>query len=251
MPRRLFEQLVVSADRPRIARAAGALPLSLVAHVLAVAGALSIPALVSQALPEPATPRATSPTWPTAVIVKTTPPIKVAPLRRPGPRPSRPFRAPSAPTTPAAADVTPIVTPTVSVLDEPAAGERSGLCFDERCASDPRDGASDGNDGPSGGSGPAGPIRITSELRQPAKLRHVNPVYPDLAQRAGVEGRVLIECVIDPSGHVADLRIVEGHPLFDRAAVDAVRQWVFSPTLLNRIPVSVILTVRVDFKIRR
>jgi protein TonB len=102
-----------------------------------------------------------------------------------------------------------------------------------------------------GASGAGGPIRIKGELQQPAKLRHVNPVYPDLAQRAGVEGRVQIECVIDPSGRVADLRVVKGHPLLDRAAVEAVRQWVYSPTLLNRVPVSVILTVTVDFRIRR
>jgi protein TonB len=252
MPRRLFEQLVVSAGRPRTVRAAAALPFSLVAHVIAVAGALSVPAILSQAVPEPVATPAARPFWPRVVVLK--PPVRPteAVVRRSASQTQHPFRASSAPTTPAWADAMPILTRTDSVLDETLPDERGGLCFDEGCASGSRDGVQDGDPGPlDGASGAGGPIRIKGELQQPAKLRHVNPVYPDLAQRAGVEGRVQIECVIDPSGRVADLRVVKGHPLLDRAAVEAVRQWVYSPTLLNRVPVSVILTVTVDFRIRR
>jgi len=88
-------------------------------------------------------------------------------------------------------------------------------------------------------------------LRPPAKVRHVVPAYPELARRAGVEGVVVLECVIDPSGHVAEVRILRSQPLLDAAAVGAVRQWVYSPTRLNGVPVAVLLTVTVQFKIPR
>jgi hypothetical protein len=118
MPRRLFEQLVVSAGRPRTVRAAAALPFSLVAHVIAVAGALSVPAIVSQAVPEPVATPAARPFWPRVVVLK--PPVRPteAVVRRSASQTQHPFRASSAPTTPAWADAMPILTRTDSVLDE-------------------------------------------------------------------------------------------------------------------------------------
>ncbi len=109
---------------------------------------------------------------------------------------------------------------------------------------------------PSGGGGrrrpgSRGPVRPGGDLQPPAKVRHVTPVYPELARRAGVEGVVVLECVIDPSGHVAEVKILRGQPLLDRAAVEAVRQWVYRPTRLNGVPVAVLLTVTVRFRIPR
>jgi protein TonB len=116
-------------------------------------------------------------------------------------------------------------------------------------------GIGDGSGGPAGsgdGTGSAqGPVRPGSDLKPPTKLRHVTPIYPELARRAGVQGVIVLECVIDPSGHVADVKVLRGHPLLEPAAVDAVRQWIYTPTRLNGVPVAVVLTVTVRFTMPR
>ena len=86
-------------------------------------------------------------------------------------------------------------------------------------------------------------------MKYPEKLRDVRPVYPQIAISAHVEGRVIIEAIVAVDGKVKDARILRSIPLLDRAALDAVNQWVFSPTLLNGVPVPVIITVSVDFKL--
>jgi protein TonB len=64
-----------------------------------------------------------------------------------------------------------------------------------------------------------------------------------------VQGIVILECRIDPRGEVVDVKVLRGVPLLDAAAVDAVRQWRYAPTLLNGVPVSVIMTVTVNFRL--
>jgi protein TonB len=96
-----------------------------------------------------------------------------------------------------------------------------------------------------------GPLRITSGVRPPTKLRHVQPEYPDLARRAGLSGNVLVECLIDATGAITEVRVVSGSPLLAPAAAAAVRQWRYSPTLLGGVPVPVLLTVTVRFDLRR
>lgn len=78
-------------------------------------------------------------------------------------------------------------------------------------------------------------------------LNRVQPVYPDLARRARIEGVVLLEAIISKTGQMQDLKIVSGHPLLVVAARDAVRQWRYIPTLLNGQPVDVITTIEVRF----
>ena len=111
----------------------------------------------------------------------------------------------------------------------------------------------DGSKDPIAAEGGAPPVlvRVGQGIRPPTKRRHVNPVYPDLALRAHLRATVVVECVIDTAGRVADVRVVRGHPLFDAAALEAVRQWVYSPTLLNGTPVAVALTVTVRFDLAR
>ena len=79
------------------------------------------------------------------------------------------------------------------------------------------------------------------------KTKHVKPVYPPIAQSARVQGVVIIEATIGPNGKVQDARVLRSIPLLDQAALDAVRQWEFTPTLLNGVPVPVIMTVTVQF----
>jgi protein TonB len=78
----------------------------------------------------------------------------------------------------------------------------------------------------------------------------VEPVYPELAKRARVQGRVILVVTVDEEGNVSDIRVSSGHPLLDEAALTAVRQWKYSPTLLNGEPVPVIATVTVIFNLK-
>jgi protein TonB len=83
------------------------------------------------------------------------------------------------------------------------------------------------------------------------KVRHVAPVFPEIAKAAHVQGVVVIDCIIGPDGRVADVRVLHGHPLLERAAVDAVRQWLYRPSRLNGQAVAVVMTVTVTFTIGR
>jgi periplasmic protein TonB len=97
---------------------------------------------------------------------------------------------------------------------------------------------------------PQKPVRVGPHIRAPEKVRDVAPVYPPLALTAHVEGVVIIEATIGVDGRVENARVLRSHPLLDEAAVAAVRQWVYTPTLLNGVPVPVIMTVTVQFRIR-
>ncbi len=91
------------------------------------------------------------------------------------------------------------------------------------------------------------PIRVGGHIKEPIRIKDVRPHYPKLAEQARVQGVVILECTLSPQGKVADVKVLRGVPLLDQAAIDAVKQWVYTPTLLNGIPVPVILTVTVNF----
>jgi TonB family protein len=97
----------------------------------------------------------------------------------------------------------------------------------------------------------AQPIRVGGNLRAPRKEYDVKPVYPATMRDAGQEGVVPLDAVIGSDGTVSSVRVLSAqvHPDFAIAAVDAVRQWRFSPTLLNGAPVEVVMTVTVEFKL--
>ena len=97
---------------------------------------------------------------------------------------------------------------------------------------------------------PAAPVRVGGNIKQPTKVKNVPPVYPPIAQSARVQGVVIIEAVIGPNGRVQDARVLRSIPLLDQAALDAVKQWEFTPTLLNGVPVPVIMTVTVQFTLQ-
>ncbi len=82
-------------------------------------------------------------------------------------------------------------------------------------------------------------------------MRDVQPVYPPIAQAARVQGIVIIEATIGADGRITDTRVLRSIPLLDQAAVDAVRQWQYTPTQLNGVPVPVIMTVTVTFTLSR
>jgi protein TonB len=90
---------------------------------------------------------------------------------------------------------------------------------------------------------------VGGQIKEPKKLKNVPPVYPDIARQARVQGVVILECTISPQGKVTEVRVLKGIPLLDQSAMDAVKQWVYTPTLLNGVPVPVIMTVTVNFRL--
>lgn len=96
-------------------------------------------------------------------------------------------------------------------------------------------------------AGAQAPVRVGGAVQEPKKLVNVDPMYPALARSAKVEGVVIIEATIDEAGNVRDARVLRSNALFDQAAVDAVKQWKYTPTLLNGQPVEVLMTTVVNF----
>jgi protein TonB len=97
---------------------------------------------------------------------------------------------------------------------------------------------------------PVVPIRLHQGMKAPHKIVDVAPVYPPVAQRARIEGVVILEAVIDAQGRVASVRVLRSIALLDQAAADAVKQWRFTPALLNTEPVPVVMTVTVNFTLQ-
>ena len=97
--------------------------------------------------------------------------------------------------------------------------------------------------GQTGGRAAAG----AAQIKPPAIIKHVPPAYPAEARAARIQGRVVVEATIGVSGTVVDAKVVRSIPLLDQAALDAVRQWVYEPTVVNGKPTRVVMTVTVNF----
>ncbi|MDR1726914.1 MAG: TonB family protein [Acidobacteriota bacterium] len=95
----------------------------------------------------------------------------------------------------------------------------------------------------------AKPVRVGGNVQESRLIRRVQPVYPPMAQKARVQGEVILEVEVDEEGNVVDIIVKSGHPLLKQAAVDAVKQWKYSPTLLNGEPTPVTADVKVNFKL--
>jgi periplasmic protein TonB len=92
-------------------------------------------------------------------------------------------------------------------------------------------------------------VRVGSSLKAPRQTYSVQPDFPPLARQEHLSGAVVVSAVIDEHGNVVQARVVSGHPLLVTAALNAVLQWKYEPTLLNGTPVSVQMEVTVNFKL--
>ncbi len=90
-------------------------------------------------------------------------------------------------------------------------------------------------------------IRVGAEVQQANLIQQPRPVYPPLAKQAHIQGIVRFNVIIGKDGHITDTNLVSGHPLLVDAAQEAVKQWVYRPTLLNGDPVEVATVVDVHF----
>jgi TonB family protein len=93
------------------------------------------------------------------------------------------------------------------------------------------------------------PLRVGGDIKEPRKIKDVKPVYPEAAQASKVSGIVILEAIIDQQGMVRDVKVLRSVALLDQAAIDAVMQWQFTQTLLNGVPVEVVMTVTVNFSL--
>jgi periplasmic protein TonB len=94
---------------------------------------------------------------------------------------------------------------------------------------------------------PSKPITVTSDVQAAKLIRKVIPIYPKLAIAAHISGTVRLVGVVTKDGAVQQIRVVSGPALLVEAALDAVRQWVYRPTMLNNKPVEVIAPIDVNF----
>jgi protein TonB len=90
-------------------------------------------------------------------------------------------------------------------------------------------------------------VPVTSTIEAAKLISRVQPVYPPIAIQARIQGNVVLHAIISKDGGVSELQVVSGHPLLVNAAIDAVRQWRYSPTLLSGQPVEVETTITVSF----
>jgi protein TonB len=95
------------------------------------------------------------------------------------------------------------------------------------------------------------PVTVTSEVQAAKLIKKVQPVYPRLAIIARISGTVRLTGIIGKDGLIQQLQVIDGPQLLVQAAVDAVRQWVYRPTLLSNKPVEVIAPIDVIFTLSR
>jgi protein TonB len=108
-----------------------------------------------------------------------------------------------------------------------------------------------GNDGPPATAEGPKLYKISDGVKAPVAIRRVSPAYPAMAQKIRKSGFVILECIIDQSGHVRDARVVQSSfGAFDQPALDAVQQWQFQPGTLNGQPVDVVFDLKVTFEVR-
>jgi TonB family protein len=94
-----------------------------------------------------------------------------------------------------------------------------------------------------------GQVRVNSKEQDAKRLNNVLPLYPEAAKRAGIQGIVQLVITIGKDGKVTNTRLLSGHPMLAEAAIDAVRQWRYSPTVSNGKPVAVVTLVAVEFRL--
>jgi|GEM_PF-778078 len=102
------------------------------------------------------------------------------------------------------------------------------------------------------GDDPTGPVYLTPEMSRPRALQPIQPRYTEPARKAGVQGTVIVEAIIDENGRATHVRVVRGLPMgLDRSAMEAIQQVTFQPAMRGGRPVKVYFNLTVNFTIQR
>src|SRR6202166_3867305 len=243
----MFEQLVVSSPNPSKTNKPWTVVLSMVAQTIFLAILILIPLIYTEALPK---------TMMATLLVAPPPPP---------PPPPPPVAAqivhikPQVHLMDAGKLVAPKVIPKdVKIIKEDAPDVSAGMTggVPGGVAGGSMGGVIGGVIGGMGGAPPP-PKPIASRIRQGGSVQaallvnKVQPVYPPLARQTRISGTVRLHALISKSGTVESLEVISGHPLLVRAAMDAVQQWRYKPTLLNGEPVEVDTTIDVIFSLNQ
>ena len=237
MPRDLFDD--VAHPRVRVGTQKWyTVPLSVMLHVLVVGIVVGIPLMAVDVLP----------TAQTTMTFLAPPPTPPSPPPPPAPRP---VEAPPPPLEAVNRQAAPIEAP-ITIAPETGLDIEALTGIEASGPGSVVDGvvSRDLAFPPPPPPQPPAPVRVGGNVQEPRRTIYVAPTYPPLAQAARVEGVVILEAVIDPEGHVTSVKVLRSVPLLDDAAVSAVEQWIYSPTLLNDLPVPVIMTVTVQFMLQ-
>jgi protein TonB len=226
-------------------RLSSTLSISLAVHGLLITAALLVPLFLSSPLPLPG--EAVHAFFTTPAIVPPPPPPPPPPAamssltRRALPAPARDSGRFTAP---------------IEVPDEVAPERGVDLGVEGGVAGGVEGGVAGGIVGAVvGGLAPAPRpppplVRVGGQLKPPRLVKRVQPAYPPLAEQARVAALVILEAEVDAHGSVRQVRVLRGHPLFDEAAVGAVRQWIYEPLLLNGQPTPFLVTVTMNFSVK-
>jgi periplasmic protein TonB len=210
-------------------------PLSMGAHAVALLALAVIPLVATDTLPVPRR-------FVTMVVVKPVIP----------PEPPRP-------TPPARADVTPPLDPAIAPVTAPSGITNESPrvidtgALDAAPASDIIAGIGTVAVRDEPPPPPPQPLRVRvgGTVTAPTRSIYVPPTYPPIAVAARRQGVVIIQATIGIDGRVTDAQVLRSEPLLDQSALEAVRQWRYTPTLLNGEPVEVVMTVTVSFVLGR
>jgi protein TonB len=218
-------------------------PLSIATHIVLIAIAIMVPLLAPGVLPVPA---ATLIAWvrPLAADV----PLPPAPTPPPSPSPRNRGPVPDPDSAAAPIEAPPAIAPESAVrFTVVPIGVVEGV---DGTLSDQLGKRVEPVALPPPPAAPVEPLHVGGKVKPPKKINDAQPIYPVIARQAHVEGMVIIQATIGPGGDVVDATVLRSYPLLDDAALNAVRQWRYTPTLLNGLPVPVVMTVTVTFALR-
>ena len=242
----MFQQSILSAEE---SRRPWTFSVSLLAQALLITLAVLIPmlaepmlpmlnaAIVSLQLPKP--PRASAPPPPQQVVAVRPETFK-GELRQPTKMPTRAAVLVEA--------VAPVVAPGAAIPGAATGGFEGGVISELGGSIRVAPPA------PPPAVEPEAPpplIRVSSEVQAARIVRKVVPIYPPLARTARISGIVRLQAIIAADGSIAELNVISGHPMLIAAAVDAVKQWRYHPTVLNGMPVPVNTQIDVNFTLGR
>lgn len=241
----LFQSLVLTRPEKHAGRTGATLAVSMALHTVLVLAIAIVPLLFYDALPSQEALKAFFVT-----------PLEVVP---PPPPPPPPPAAARAVVRPAPKIVSQQPQSFVAPIDVPAEikpEETLDLGIDGGVEGGVEGGVPGGVVGGVVGGLPQAPplpariVRVGGQIAPPKLVRKVNPIYPELALQSRVTGVVILDAEVDTRGYVRKVTVKQSQPLFDEAAITAVKQWRYQPLLLNGEPTAFILTVTLQFHLQ-
>jgi protein TonB len=245
-----FESLVLTEPRSLAKGRSSTLAISLVLHSVLIVAVIVVPLFLYDYLP--AADEAVHAFFVTPAVAAPPPP--------PPPPPARGVRAtPRTPVVTQAAELAKFVAP----IEAPAEVKpEEGLSFGvEGGVPGGVEGGVEGGvpggivGGIVGGLPPEPPppprvVRVGGQIKAPQLVKRVDPVYPELGRQARLSAFIILEATVESTGRVRDVTLLRGASMFDEPAMDAVRQWIYKPLLLNGVPTPFVVTVTVKFTFR-